>query len=978
MPEETYLRQYNNNGDLIRDFSGKNSADVFYTGDSIYILRDDFKMFHYGEPGWIPHSTDNPDGSVGIDVVKTCQAGETIYFLQKDKNVLHFGHNGRERGLGNNDIANIYQTGDSVYVLTDARKLTHYGENGWIRHPESEDSEGWIGTEVTEVICVGDTIYFTNEQGDLFHFEHDGYVRLSDSPEDYVGPIMVDVTLSAPVGSAAYIANEVGELFLCKEMSDPQKVADYVDHMQSSGDILYAINTPYGEGHLTQFDQDGYKNNLENMIGTTDVVKAGDLIYALRNDGALFRYDDVGYVDHVRDGVIDIARTGSLVYVQTNDGAGMLSQFDESGFCNNLETMIGTVKIAECGDLIYALKNDGNLYRYDEGGYVDHVRGSVSNIAKTGDLVYVHTKGPNELLAQYDESGYKNNLENMIGTTRIAECGNLIYAVDPDGNLFRYGEHGLIDLERNDVIDIARAGNMVYVLNKNNGFNHLTQYDENGPVNDDHQLVGTKQVIQLGNLVYVLKNDGNLFRYDETGYIEHERGLVTQIEKIGNFLYVLSSDQGGMLMQYNEDGYVNNFENMFGTVRIAKADYILYALKNDGNLFRFNHIGYVDHVRGSVADIAETGSLVYVLTSEYGGQLMQFGAAGYRNNLEGMIGTIQIVKIGDLIYALRFDGNLYRYDESGYVDHVRGDVTNIAAVEDYVEVVVTSDEGTFVAKYKATGLDAIIGFTNLGLPDLSYSGSNNAISLANQWIGQPVLDNESNTIGFKFSDKYLNEVVKQSLSVSTFYEKVYGITLRRGYKIGYAELISILTSDNEATIRIALKMRQFEIRSNPNYPNSRYKYLKFWTGSTTTVYATVTLNVTPDRQIKAYTTDLYCADYKLSYSANRFTPLGRQLKSLLEVQLNSRIESTQESAVNRSALGQFGFIGGGKMETAFANINAEMEQSTGFAQVSEEMFQDIIHMGYLAATDSTGVKLSKTKSDASGVTILFSYPERMD
>ena len=762
LPEETYLRQYNNNGDLIRDFSGKNSADVFYTGDSIYILRDDYKMFHYGEPGWIPHSTDNPDGSVGIDVVKTCQAGETIYFLQKDKNVLHFGHNGRERGLGNNDIANIYQTGDSVYVLTDARKLTHYGKNGWIHH--STDVNGWVSESVRKVVNVADSVYFLEDGGRLRQFDHGGLIRNAQ-----------------------------------------QNVADVFQ----AGDTLYSFSNDYG-GTLTHFRADGSTNGFEHLFGTINkIYPSGDLVYVYSNQmgGMLEKYDAFGRIgngpiatsidkvfhsgstvyayskddggrfalyradgssngfDHIAGTIIDVYQSGDSVYVHSDQNGGMIEEYNDFGRIGTGPFVTGIDKVFQSGSTLYAYsKDDGGrfaLYRADgsSNGF-DHIAGTIIDVYQSGDLVYLHSKEQNGMLEKYDELGRIGTGPIATGIKKVFQSFDTVYAYSKDygGRFTHYradGSSNGFDHIAGTIIDVYQSGDLVYLHSKEqNGM--LEKYDELGRVGTGPIATGIKKVFQSFDTVYAYSKDyggrfthyradgssngfdhiagtiidvyqsgdlvylhskeqnGMLEKYDELGRVG-EGPIATSVKKVcssGDTLYVHSRDYRGMLKQFKADGSNNSFEHIFGKVKdiFQIGDQVYVHRRDQGGMIEkyddFGRIGDGPFVTG-IDKAVQSGGTLYAYSKHDGGRFAQYRADGSSNGFDHIAGTIKgVYEIGELVYvhSKLNDGMVERYDEVGRID----DGPFLTSIDKVLQsggtlYAYSSIEGGRFAQYRADG-----------------------------------------------------------------------------------------------------------------------------------------------------------------------------------------------------------------------------------------------------------------------------------
>jgi len=195
-----------------------------------------------------------------------------------------------------------------------------------------------------------------------------------------------------------------------------------------------------------------------------------------------------------------------------------------------------------------------------------------------------------------------------------------------------------------------------------------------------------KQIVADGEDVYLLKDNGNIFRISQNHLQLVDPGTGTaQIAPAGGILYILKDDgkiwsyvsisgrvpRGGDSFQLKDDGT--------RTKQIVSAGETLYILKESGNIWKYFsrpaernmeivHEEYVPVDPGTnTAQIASSGSILYVLKES--GEIWQ-----YVPTLEKLFGKIyqaesedkkatSIAADGGTLYFIRNDGSTWKYKE---------------------------------------------------------------------------------------------------------------------------------------------------------------------------------------------------------------------------------------------------------------------------------------------------------------------------
>jgi hypothetical protein len=196
-----------------------------------------------------------------------------------------------------------------------------------------------------------------------------------------------------------------------------------------------------------------------------------------------------------------------------------------------------------------------------------------------------------------------------------------------------------------------------------------------------------KQIVADGEDVYLLKDNGNIFRISQNRLELVDPGTGTaQISPAGGTLYILKDD-GNIWSYLSVSGRVPTEEGSFQpkypetrTKQIVSAGADLYILKENGNIWKFltrpakrnmnsaqDEWIWVDDGTNT-REIASTGSILYVLKEsgdiwQYIPTHMKYFGRIYKAESEDKK-AISIACDGGTLYFIRNDGSTWKYKES--------------------------------------------------------------------------------------------------------------------------------------------------------------------------------------------------------------------------------------------------------------------------------------------------------------------------
>jgi hypothetical protein len=232
----------------------------------------------------------------------------------------------------------------------------------------------------------------------------------------------------------------------------------------------------------------------------------------------------------------------------------------------------GTKQVAHDGQVIYALKENGNIWACTRGRW--------------------------------------EMIDDGTGTRAIAADAGRVYALKDNGKLFRRAFGSWSAIATKGSRQIAAAGKDVYTLEDNedvwmfdSGTGSWTRVD-NGTRT---RMIAADRESGL----YVLKNSGQIFHHVGRGRFEliDDGSGTVQIEASGGLLYALK-DNGNVWRRAG--GQWARIDDGAGTSQIAADRDTLFVLKNDGRIFMFSGERWVqvDDGRGTRQIVAKEGDLV--------------------------------------------------------------------------------------------------------------------------------------------------------------------------------------------------------------------------------------------------------------------------------------------------------------------------------------------------------------------------------
>ena len=266
---------------------------------------------------------------------------------------------------------------------------------------------------------------------------------------------------------------------------------------------------------------------LDDGVGTKQIVHDGGAVYALKDNGNIWRY--------------------------------------ASGRWEKIDNGAGTLSIAAAAGRCYALKNDGRLFRLTYGQWSAIGRVGSKQIAAAGKDVYT-LENNDDVFMFWHGDGQWRKIDNGTNTRMIAaDERSGLFVLKTSGHIFRH--IGNARFERFDdgqgtkQIDVSNG--VVYVLkDAGNVWRHNGAWAEIDNGSESHSLAGD------GLNCTLLKNNGNVFSFrNEQWHQAYMQGGIKQVQARADEV-VLLHQSGNILIARNgafaSSIRVNNFDALYG------------------------------------------------------------------------------------------------------------------------------------------------------------------------------------------------------------------------------------------------------------------------------------------------------------------------------------------------------------------------------------------------------------------------------
>jgi hypothetical protein len=193
-----------------------------------------------------------------------------------------------------------------------------------------------------------------------------------------------------------------------------------------------------------------------------------------------------------------------------------------------------------------------------------------------------------------------------------------------------------------------------------------------------------KQIVSDGEDVYILKDNGNIFRFAQ-GVLELiDNGTETkQIAPAGGVIYILKNNGNiwaGRWLSENPAAAPYKFtlkDDGTYTKQIVSVGETLYVLKNDGQVWRYSTRPNGGNVRDDFVniypgteteEISSSGALLYILKKD--GNILQYTPVQFESGpIEEIYKGRDAVSIkadGKALYFIKQDGSAWKYGEDKF------------------------------------------------------------------------------------------------------------------------------------------------------------------------------------------------------------------------------------------------------------------------------------------------------------------------
>lgn len=260
-------------------------------------------------------------------------------------------------------------------------------------------------------------------------------------------------------------------------------------------------------------------------------------------------------------------------------------------------------------------------------------------------------------------------LFNTLGVVSIVFGVILTVSLIPE---YKPTAFGKLIYAGNDTKQVVSDGEDIYLLKDNGNMFRI--------IPNELQLIddgtGTKQIAPAGGVIYILKENGNIWVYQWVSgkpvFKMKDPGTKTkQIVSIGETLYVLKNS--GEIWKYftrpDKKGNIKNdfvlIDNGTRTEEIASSGALLYVLKENGNIWQYAPIHkesgpYEEIYKGEDAiSIKADGGALYFIKADR-------STWKYKNRftliLDGSKAAKKIDALGGIVYVLTTQNNIWRYN----------------------------------------------------------------------------------------------------------------------------------------------------------------------------------------------------------------------------------------------------------------------------------------------------------------------------
>ena len=267
---------------------------------------------------------------------------------------------------------------------------------------------------------------------------------------------------------------------------------------------------------------------------------------------------------------------------------------------------------------------------------------------------------------------------------QIAVDGEDVYLLKTNGSIFRIAKHRLesiveksrMNQDEPKAVQIAPAGGVIYIRND---MGNVLAYQwvldrKNLKLTDDG--TGTKQIVSVGETLYILKNNGNIWKHyttlDGQGNILNNFALIDdgtgtrEISCSGALLYVLKNN--GNIWQYSPVSKDSRpYEEIYkgeNATHIKADGGALYFTKQDGSVWKYkNGLQQIDIDKHTAKNIDALNGVIYILTARstiwrynsQKGNSREISKAGSDNE--------DIAAYGPDLFVIKSNGSVWRYNE---------------------------------------------------------------------------------------------------------------------------------------------------------------------------------------------------------------------------------------------------------------------------------------------------------------------------
>jgi hypothetical protein len=309
----------------------------------------------------------------------------------------------------------------------------------------------------------------------------------------------------------------------------------------TAGIVFAALGIWFSTFVYPKYQPTAFGQLIYSGTDTKQIISDGEDVYLLKDNGNILRITRKGlqWVDD-GTGTKQIAPAGGVIYILKENGNIWAGQWIDGKYDFKLKDPApGTKQIVSVGETLYVLKNDGNIWKYftrpiepervdlihDEFVKIDPGT-NTDEIASSGALLYV-LKGSGTIWkyspvmkgSEQQESASKGfspyeEIYKDGGARSIRADGGSLYFIKADGTVWRYKERLDQVFNKSKTRKIESLNGIVYILTSENA---IWRY--NLPDDDLRELresgSDNKDIAAYGPDIFVIKNNGNVWRYNE-------------------------------------------------------------------------------------------------------------------------------------------------------------------------------------------------------------------------------------------------------------------------------------------------------------------------------------------------------------------------------------------------------------------------------------------------------------------------------